>query len=83
MHSFKSSQPTGIKSGNQATELAKNFASYPFGASKSELFDILAGNANFMVSVFHTERGNGGGVTEKEIGTSKVSLKDLLSAPLS
>jgi len=82
-HSFRSSQPTAVKAGKQATELAKNFASYEFGASKSQLYNILAGNENFMVSVCSTERGQGGGLVEKEIGTSQLSLKDLLSAPLS
>ena len=34
-HSFKSPQPTAVKQGNGVTELAKNFASYEFGASKT------------------------------------------------
>ena len=36
-----------------------------------------------MISVVHSDKGQGGGMVEKEIGATKLSLRELLSAPLS
>jgi len=42
----------------------------------------LAGNADFIIEICHSEAGSAGGISEREVGRVNLSLKNLLGAPL-